>query len=150
MDESNMPKRCKNAFQEIEEGKKSCSGLRQITILNSHRLHRMVTIRDMQDGVVGTTAFAQQDLSVYVEGEGFPELDLESLESQKSEYIGSVSFDADILLSDLEKFKLFVVHDPYPDPNGNQHPNHVRIICTKNTGNTQPIAIKAMFHNRGS
>lgn len=148
MAESELPKRCQAALDEIESGKKKRPDLRQIEISKHHRLHRMVTAHDVKDGKIGTAAFEPQDLSVYAEGAGLEELSLDELESKNPAFIGSVSFDSSVLLNNLEKFKLYVVHDPFPDPNDSQHPNHVRIICRKNSGNTQPMALAATFHER--
>ena len=150
MQESELPKRCADALKEVGDARKAHPELSQIQISENHRLHRMVTARDVIGTVIATSVFEQHDCSVFAEGEGLPALELEELEKLKDHFIGSISFEASVLLRNLEKSKLIVVHDPFPDPNGSQHPNHVRIICKKNTSNTQPLIEGAVFHPRTS
>jgi hypothetical protein len=145
IDIANLPNQCRTAFDEIEAGKKQSPNEVQIEIGENHKLHRLITAYDYKNGVIASTIFEKKDLSVFAEGDGLPEIALDRLLNERDYYIGYVSFEAKTIL-DFEKFKLFVIHDPFPDPNGAQHPNHVRIICTKNTKNTQPMVLGAVFY----
>jgi hypothetical protein len=141
-----LPKRCAAALTEVDEAKAKSPHIQQIQIIRTHTLHRMITMKDYNEGVLSSLIFDQHDCSLYAEGEGLGELKLAIVENLKPQWIGSVSFSASIILDEPERFKLILLHDPFPDPNGTVHPNHVRMICTKNSGNMQPLVKNACVH----
>lgn len=130
------PKRCLDAFWEVEQGKASNPSLLQIALTKEHTLHRCISLADMDknEKFPKPGAFDKHSLSFFVEGPGLPDLDMpQIIRENSSKYIGAVKINAQVVL-DKEKAgfaDLQLVHDPFPDPDGNQHQNHSRLICTK-------------------
>jgi len=79
-----------------------------------------------------TTAFDQAGMSVFVEGPGFPALDLSLILSRKPEWVAIATFSAAEIIDKPSEFGFELLHDPYEDENGNQHDNHAIVICKKN------------------
>ncbi len=128
-----MPKRCLEAHKEIAAGREAEPDLQQVEITEQHTLYRCLLTGDLDPSDKSLTlpgAFERHDLSVYAIGQNLPALDPRTLVQLKPQYVGTAEIPAS-LFSDKNRFKLDIVHDPYRDLNGYQHPNHVRIICTK-------------------
>ncbi|MBL0184638.1 MAG: hypothetical protein IPP97_02770 [Candidatus Obscuribacter sp.] len=166
MPELDLPKRCEKAIREVEDGKKKASERVQIEIKEEHILHRLITSDDIEDGVISSAIFSDSDLSLYAEGGSLPELDLVALIKTRPSFIGSVSVKASILVkadnlfktyrsegfddaiqnNSFDRSKLHLIHDPFPDPNGTEHTNHVRLICKKNANNAQILVNEAAIN----
>jgi hypothetical protein len=133
-DFENLPKRCQDAFNEINAGRSAEPQLDQCEITAKHELFRCLTEYDLDQvnhGRALPSAFEAHDMSVFVAGPDFPEFDIKTIVASKKEFVGAVKIPARTFLESSILKKLTMVHDPYKDGVGNQHPNHARIICKK-------------------
>jgi|GEM_PF-6116892 len=131
MTSSEIPAKCQRALDEVQAGQSQRPGRAQVSVTREHTLYRCLvdTDVDINSDTPVPTAFEQQDMSVFARGPGLPELNFQSIMSEKHTRIAEIP--AAIFLDNPLLQELLVVHDPYPDPEGNEHPNHVRIICRK-------------------
>lgn len=128
-----LPKRCQNAYDEIAKGKQAEPELTQIPITKEHTLYRCLEQSDIDPANAELTLpgkYTKHDLSFYAVGPHLPHLEIDQIIAIKPEYIAAAELSVKFFY-DHPSFNLNVVHDPYRDPIGHQHPNHVRVICSK-------------------
>jgi hypothetical protein len=131
---SQLSGKCDAALKEIENGKAQEPAIRQIEIERHHKFIRLLNRLDIDENNAGMPlpkAFTKPGLSVYAVGEDFNPIDVKELIRQNPEFVAAVEIPAQIFFEQEELKTLTIMHDPYKDPKENQHPNHVRIICTK-------------------
>ncbi len=135
-----LPAKCRRALEEVETLKASQTEIQQLAEVSQDSIfYRLFTEHDLTDaGNIATTLFQQQDLSVYASHSSLPALDPTELKLNPA-VIGFVAIRANVFWSNEQLKALRIVHDPFKDPNGYIHPNHVRIVCGKNVKAAQAI-----------
>lgn len=131
-----LPSKCQKALDEIEAGRLLEPDEKQIPLTSAHVLHRCIGPFEIDSNLdkPQPSAFQKQDLSLYAEGPGLPELNIqEVVDKSNGAFVGAVAIQASVVLDKgIQGFeKLQLHHDPFPDPVGNKHSNHARLICTK-------------------
>jgi hypothetical protein len=123
---------CDEARQEIQglHKKHIQQGWKSIPIPDDAIMHRLVRQCDIDPNTSKPhkNTFSDFGLSVYIEGSGFPKLDI------RQEILNSNVFIAAIRLEKafIDQFGFDIIHDPHNDILGNpQHSNHAQIICKK-------------------
>lgn len=133
---------CKSELKEIKKRNQPNEeiGWSAIKITADCTLHRFI-LKNHYDGdlSVSEESFCDPRMSVYVEGGGFPKLDLQAEFDAKVlegyNFVGAVKVAASEVL-ELGKDRWQFLHDPFPYTDKKkgvvpQHPNHAQIVCVK-------------------
>jgi hypothetical protein len=132
---ANFPRSCEDVKRDIEQRHAlyQDNGWVPIPITKSAILHRLIRQEDIDPNTnkPKSSVFTNFGLSVLVEGENFPFLNIEEEVQNSPIFIAAIALEVEF----LENFGFELYHDPHPDPLGRpQHTNHAQVICKKTQG----------------